>query len=91
MTDTTELQERIERALWGFTQVYDAKDGRGTEVGVHAPVYKVLDAVLPIIRAAQADAWDEGLLREQKRCADLSFFDGYDFDEPSNPYREKED
>ena len=63
-TDTTPLQERIEHALWGFTQVYDAKDGRGTEIGVHAPVHEVLDAILPIVagevRKAKADARDEG-------------------------------
>ena len=60
MTDTNPLWERIEHALWGVTQVYDARDGRGTEVGVHAPVYEVVAAVLPILRRAQADAWDEG-------------------------------
>ena len=63
-TDTAALQERIEHALWGVTQVYDARDGRGTEVGVHAPVYEVAAAVLPIIaaevRKARAAAWDEG-------------------------------
>lgn len=61
--DTDELQERIEHALWGFTQVYDAEDGRGTEIGVHAPVHKVVSAVLPIVsgevRKAKAEAWDE--------------------------------
>lgn len=62
-TDTDALQERIEHALWGVTQVYDARDGRGTEVGVHAPVHTVVAAVLPIIaaevKAAKADAWDD--------------------------------
>lgn len=57
--DTTALQERIEHALWGVTQVYDARDGRGTEVGVHAPVHEVVAAVLPIIREAQAEALRE--------------------------------
>lgn len=60
MTDTNPLRERIEHALWGVTQVYDARDGRGTEVGVHAPVYEVVAAVLPILRLAQADAYEEG-------------------------------
>ena len=60
MTDTNPLWERIEHALWGVTQVYDARDGRGTEVGVHAPVYEVVAAVLPLIaaevQAAKAEA-----------------------------------
>ena len=64
-TDTAALQERIEAALWGVTQVYDARDGRGTEVGVHAPVYEVAAAVLPIVaaeaQAAKAEAWQEGV------------------------------
>ena len=62
-TDATALTGRIEHALWGVTQVYDAKDGRGTEVGVHAPVYEVVAAVLPIVaeevRKAQAEALRE--------------------------------
>ena len=83
-TDTTAPQERIEHALWGITQVYDAEDGRGTEVGVHAPVYEVVATVLPIIaaevRKAQADAWDEGYAWG---CFDDT--DGF----TRNPYREE--
>src|SRR5699024_1612157 len=65
MTDTNPLWQRIEHALWGDTQVYDARDRRGTEVGVHAPVYEVVAAVLPIVpeevRKAKAGAWQEGV------------------------------
>ena len=64
-TDTAALQERIEHALWGVTQAYDAEDGRGTEVGVHAPTHKVVAAVLPVIaaevQAAKIKAWQEGV------------------------------
>ena len=82
--DTDELQERIEHALWGFTQVYDAEDGRGTEIGVHAPVHKVVAAIFPIItgevRKGQAEAWDEGYVWG---CFDDT--DGFS----RNPYREE--
>ena len=80
MTDTNPLWERIEHALWGVTQVYDARDGRGTEVGVHAPVYEVVAAVLPILRRAQADAYEEGAQAQ----ADTY---GGQIDTGPNPYR----
>ena len=60
MTDT---DEKIEKALWGLTRVYDAPHGHGTEVGVHAPVHEVVAAVLPII-AAEVQAAKAEALRE---------------------------
>ena len=84
MTDTNPLWERIEHALWGVTQVYDARDGRGTEVGVHAPVYEVVAAVLPILRLAQAEAVD-GFRAGLADHLDLATPRAWDFHHPCDP------
>ena len=52
-TDTTALQERLWEA------VAEVRD-QHPRVFNDAPTDDVIAAVLPIIRAAQADAWDEG-------------------------------
>lgn len=63
VTDPSALQEHVERALWGVTQVHDARDGRGVEVAVRAPVHEVVAAVLSgvteEVRKAKAEALRE--------------------------------
>lgn len=81
--DTNPLQERLWEA------VAEVRD-QHPRVFNDAPTDDVIDAVLPILRAAQADAWDEGF--EVGESNGYAIGRDIDTDENTeNPYREQED
>ena len=89
---TTDDTSALKELLWDvITDIRDAHPRSHRD----APTYEIVTAVLPIIRKAQADAWDEGQSSgwDEAQCTWLetgSVGDGWKHSTDPNPYRAQE-